>query len=365
MDDLSYSRYSVYFFCDFMTLKCGLVGLPNVGKSTLFNAITRTQAAQAANYPFCTIEPNVGNVAIPDLRLDKLAKLANSKSVIYNQLSLVDIAGLVKGASAGEGLGNQFLANIREVDAIIHVVRCFEDADVSHVNNTIDPINDISLIETELILSDIQALEKRVKKKKDEDAILVKKVLDDLINDKTIDPKDGKYLGLLSTKPVLYVCNVDDISASSGNSFSKEVELYAESKGCFAVVISAKIESEISSFEEEADRRDFLQDVGLNEPGLDLIVRKGYSLLGLLTFFTVGEKEARAWSLKRGLLAPEAAGVIHSDFERGFIKAETISYDDYIDYGGESGCKSAGKMRMEGKLYEVMDGDIFNFKFNV
>ncbi len=349
-----------------MSLKCGIVGLPNVGKSTLFNAITRTQSAESANYPFCTIEPNIGNIAIYDERLKKMAEIVDSQKIIYNQLNLVDIAGLVKGASSGEGLGNKFLANIREVDAIMHVVRCFEDKNISHVESRIDPINDIELIETELFMADIQSLEKRISKKKGEDVDLAKSALENLNSGTSLNGfEEFDRFGLLSSKPVMYVCNVDEESAVDGNSLSDCVKDFASKKSRPVVSISASLEAEISSLGEDEDREAFLKDIGLKESGLNSIVKCGYSLLNLITFFTVGYKEARAWSVMNGSCAPKAAGVIHSDFERGFIKASTISYDDYILYGGESGCKSAGKLRLEGKDYVVQDGDVFDFKFNV
>ncbi|WP_114394978.1 redox-regulated ATPase YchF [Oleisolibacter albus] len=365
-----------------MGFNCGIVGLPNVGKSTLFNALTSTAAAEAANYPFCTIEPNVGRVGVPDPRLDKLAAIAKSQKTIPTQLEFVDIAGLVRGASKGEGLGNQFLANIREVDAIVHVLRCFEDGDITHVEGSIGPVRDAETVETELMLSDLDSLEKRVvplqKKAKngDKDAKaqveLMEKVLAVLRDGKPartaqVDKEElelFKQMQLLTGKPVLYVCNVEEASAGTGNSFSKAVAEMAEKQGAAAVVISAAIEAELSQLSPE-DKLDYLQSLGLEEPGLNRLIRAGYGLLNLLTFFTVGPKEARAWTVRRGAKAPEAAGVIHTDFERGFIKAETVSYDDYVALGGEQGAKDAGKMRMEGKEYVVQDGDIFHFRFNV
>jgi ribosome-binding ATPase len=363
-----------------MGFKCGIVGLPNVGKSTLFNALTETAAAQAANYPFCTIEPNVGEVAVPDPRLEVLAKLAKSAEIIPTRLTFVDIAGLVRGASKGEGLGNQFLANIREVDAIAHVVRCFEDTDITHVEGRIDPIADIETVETELMLADLDSLERRVdglsKKAKggDKDA----KEMVDLINRALALLRDGKparlverkpeeerafhMLGLLTSIPVLYVCNVEEGAAATGNDFSRRVEARAKAEGAARVVISAKIESEIAVLS-RAERSDYLAAVGLEEAGLDRLIRAGYALLGLLTFFTVGPKETRAWTVTRGARAPQAAGAIHTDFEQGFIRAETIAYGDYVAGGGEAGARDAGKMRLEGKDYLVQDGDIMHFRF--
>jgi ribosome-binding ATPase len=363
-----------------MGFKCGIVGLPNVGKSTLFNALTQTAAAQAANYPFCTIEPNVGEVAVPDPRLDTLAKLAKSPAIVPTRLTFVDIAGLVRGASKGEGLGNQFLANIREVDAIAHVVRCFEDTDVTHVEGRIDPIADIETVETELMLADLDSLERRVdglsKKAKGGDKE-AKEALD-LINRALALLRDGKparlterkpeeerafhMLGLLTALPVLYVCNVDEAAAAAGNEFSREVEARAKEEGAASVVISAKIEAEIAVLSRD-ERSEYLAAVGLEEAGLDRLIRAGYALLHLVTFFTAGPKEARAWTVTAGAKAPQAAGVIHSDFEQGFIRAETIAYDDYVACGGEAGARDAGKMRLEGKDYVVADGDVMHFRF--
>jgi hypothetical protein len=366
-----------------MGFKCGIVGMPNVGKSTLFNALTQTAAAQAANYPFCTIEPNVGEVAVPDPRLDTLARLAKSEQIVPTRLSFVDIAGLVRGASKGEGLGNQFLANIREVDAIAHVVRCFEDHDVTHVEGRIDPIADIETIETELMLADLESLEKRVDalekraKGSGEEAKEAKETLDlvrralallrdgkpaRLVERKPEEERQFHQLGLLTSLPVLYVCNVDEASAATGNALSQQVEQRARQEGEGSVVISAKIEAEIVALPPE-ERAHFLADLGLQEPGLDRLIRAGYDLLHLVTFFTAGPKEARAWTVTQGTRAPQAAGAIHSDFERGFIRAETISYDDYVKYGGEAGARDAGKLRLEGKDYVVADGDVMHFRF--
>jgi ribosome-binding ATPase len=363
-----------------MGFKCGIVGLPNVGKSTLFNALTETAAAQAANYPFCTIEPNVGEVAVPDGRLETLAGLAKSATIVPTRLTFVDIAGLVRGASKGEGLGNQFLANIREVDAIAHVVRCFEDTDVTHVEGRIDPVADIETVETELMLADLDSLERRVdtlsKKAKGGDKE-AKEVLD-LINRALALLREGKparlverkpeeertfhMLGLLTAAPVLYVCNVEEASAATGNAFSQKVEARARAEGAAVVVISAKIESEIAVLS-RGERSEYLSAVGLDEAGLDRLIRAGYGLLDLVTFFTVGPKETRAWTITRGAKAPQAAGVIHTDFERGFIRAETIAYDDYVAGGGEAGARDAGKLRLEGKDYVVQDGDVMHFRF--
>ncbi|WP_417210142.1 redox-regulated ATPase YchF [Antarctobacter sp.] len=364
-----------------MGFRMGIVGLPNVGKSTLFNALTRTAAAQAANFPFCTIEPNVGDVAVPDPRLDRLAGIAQSKQIIPTRITFVDIAGLVKGASKGEGLGNQFLANIREVDAIAHVLRCFEDEDVTHVDGRVDPVSDAETIETELIIADMESLEKRlqniVRKVRggDKEAIqqerLMKLALTALEEGKPArvvdvdddDLKAWRMMQLLTAKPVLYVCNVDEADASEGNDLSRKVGEMAAAQGNAHVVISAKIEEEISQLDAE-EATEFLSELGLAEAGLDRLIKAGYELLGLQTYFTVGPKEARAWTIREGTLAPQAAGVIHGDFERGFIRAETIAYDDYITCNGETGAKDAGKMRAEGKGYEVKDGDVLHFLFN-
>jgi GTP-binding protein YchF len=365
-----------------MGFKCGIVGLPNVGKSTLFNAVTQTAAAQAANYPFCTIEPNVGEVAVPEPRLATLARLAESEAIISTRMSFVDIAGLVRGASKGEGLGNQFLANIREVDAIAHVVRCFEDGDVTHVEGRVDPIADLETVETELMLADMDSLEKRragVEKKaksgeKDAKAALA------LIDLALAELREGRparvakvpkeearawrALQLLTSKPVLYIANVDEASAAEGDAVSATVAARAAADGAPCVVISAKIESELALLE-PGERDEFLGSVGLSEPGLNRLIRAGYALLGLRTYFTAGPKEARAWTIRSGATAPEAAGVIHRDFEKGFIRAETIGYDDYVALGGEQGAKDAGRMRQEGRDYVVKDGDVMHFRFNV
>ena len=364
-----------------MGFKCGIVGLPNVGKSTLFNALTQTAAAQAANYPFCTIEPNVGDVAVPDPRLEVLAKIASSAQIIPTRLTFVDIAGLVRGASKGEGLGNQFLANIREVDAIAHVVRCFEDGDITHVEGKIDPIADIETIETELMLADLDSLEKRLvnieKKAKQGDkeakelASLMTRALELLREGKPArlvarapeEEKTFRGLGLLSSKPVLYVCNVEEASADKGNQFSARVFRRAQEENAVAVVVSAKIESEIAVMAAQ-DQKDFLDAVGLSEPGLNRVIRAGYDLLHLVTYFTVGPKEARAWTVTQGTRGPQAAGVIHTDFEKGYIRAETIAYDDYVACNGEAGAREAGKFRLEGKEYVVRDGDVMHFRFN-
>ena len=366
-----------------MGFKCGIVGLPNVGKSTLFNALTETAAAQAANYPFCTIEPNIGNVAVPDPRLQAIAKIGGSAKIIETQLGFVDIAGLVRGASKGEGLGNQFLGNIREVDAIVHVLRCFEDDDIQHVDNKIDPISDAETVETELMLSDLESLEKRVPnlikkgaqgdKEAKASAVVLGRALELLREGKPArltkrDDADEERLfqqaQLLTAKPVLYVCNVEEASAANGNAFSALVFEKAKAEGAEAVVVSAAIEAEISTMPAE-DREVFLEDLGLTETGLARVIRAGYELLHLITFFTVGPKEARAWTIHTGDTAPNAAGAIHSDFEKGFIRAETMAYEDYVQFNGEAGAKEAGKWRSEGKEYFVKDGDIMLFRFNV
>ncbi|KAA2237195.1 redox-regulated ATPase YchF [Salinarimonas soli] len=364
-----------------MGFQCGIVGLPNVGKSTLFNALTQTAAAQAANYPFCTIEPNVGDVAVPDDRLDTLAGIAGSKQIIPTRLTFVDIAGLVRGASKGEGLGNQFLANIRECDAVAHVVRCFEDSDITHVEGKIDPIADIETIETELMLADLDSLEKRVialekrarggDKEAKESLDLVNRSLAllregrpaRLVDVKPEERRAFDMLGLLTSKPVLYVCNVEEASADKGNAFSDQVMARAKAENAQAVVVSAKIESEIAVLP-PGEQTEYLEAVGLEEPGLNRVIRAGYKLLGLVTYFTVGPKEARAWTITVGTRAPQAAGVIHTDFEKGFIRAETIAYPDYVALKGEAGARDAGRLRLEGKEYVVQDGDVLHFRFN-
>jgi hypothetical protein len=364
-----------------MGFKCGIVGLPNVGKSTLFNALTQTAAAQAANYPFCTIEPNVGDVAVPDGRLETLAAIAKSAEIIPTRITFVDIAGLVRGASKGEGLGNQFLANIREVDAVAHVLRCFEDDDITHVEGKIDPVSDAETVETELMLADLESLEKRItplekkaksgeKEAKQQLALMMKAVT--LLRDgKPARLAELSYeerapysqLGLLTAKPVLYVSNVEEGSAARGNRYSLAVEEMAKRQGAGVVTISARIEEEVAQLP-EAERAEFLASLGLEEPGLNRLIRAGYELLGLLTFFTAGPKEARAWTVTKGARAPEAAGAIHTDFEHGFIRAETIAYADYVAGNGEAGARDAGKFRLEGKDYVVQDGDVMHFRFN-
>jgi len=364
-----------------MGFKCGIVGLPNVGKSTLFNALTQTAAAQAANYPFCTIEPNVGDVAVPDARLEKLASIAKSAQIIPTRITFVDIAGLVRGASKGEGLGNQFLANIREVDAIAHVLRCFVDDDITHVEGRIDPVGDAETVETELMLADLESLERRIipiekkaksgeKEAKEQYALMMKAVT--LLREgkparsAQLTPEERepyRQLGLMTEKPVLYVCNVDEGSAAHGNQYSRRVEEKAKREGAGVVVISARIEEEVAQLP-ESERAEFLSSLDLEEPGLNRLIRAGYDLLGLITFFTAGPKEARAWTVTRGSRAPQAAGVIHTDFEKGFIRAETIAYEDYVSLGGEAGARDGGKFRLEGKDYVVQDGDVMHFRFN-
>ncbi len=365
-----------------MGFNCGIIGLPNVGKSTLFNALTQTAAAESANYPFCTIEPNIGRVAVPDPRLDRIAELAKSPQSTPTFLEFVDIAGLVRGASKGEGLGNKFLANIREVDAIVHVLRCFE-GDVTHVESTIDPIRDADIVETELMLADLESLERRLEPLEkratggDKDAkaqvAIMRKALDPLregrpAREARLEPEEQRpyrMLQLLTAKPVLYACNVDEASAATGNAHSDRVAERAERTGAGCVVISAAIEAEVASLESEAEKQEFLESLGLTETGLARVIRAGYALLDLITFFTAGPKEARAWTVRRGATAPEAAGEIHTDFQKGFIRAETISYEDFVRYGGEQGAKDAGRMRLEGKDYVARDGDVFRFRFNV
>jgi hypothetical protein len=363
-----------------MGFKCGIVGLPNVGKSTLFNALTESAAAQAANYPFCTIESNVGEVPVPDPRLDRLATIAKSAQIVPTRLTFVDIAGLVRGASQGEGLGNQFLAHIREVDAIAYVLRCFEDNDVVHVEGRIDPIADAETIETELMLADLDSLERRVpileKKIRGQDKEAKKTLA--LLERALVLLREGKparlaaieederaefrTLGLLTAKPLLYVCNVDEASAATGNVHSARVEALAKAEGAGCVIISAKIEAELAELPPD-ERQAYLADLGLQEPGLNRLINEGYRLLGLITYFTAGPKEARAWTVPEGTRAPQAAGVIHTDFEKGFIRAETIAYDDYVALSGEAGARDAGKLRLEGKDYVVKDGDVLHFRF--
>ena len=366
-----------------MGFNCGIVGLPNVGKSTLFNALTESAAADAANYPFCTIEPNTGRVAVPDPRLEKLAAIAKSAQILPTQLEFVDIAGLVRGASKGEGLGNQFLGNIREVDAIAHVLRCFDDENITHVDGGIDPIRDADTVDTELMLSDLDSLEKRManltKKARgqDKDAkamlALMEKLYQGLSDGKPARAVEGltdlekaslPSMQLITAKPVLYVCNVDEGDAATGNALTERVAERTAEEDAAYVIVSAAIESEIIALD-DAEKKEFLSDLGLEEAGLARMIRAGYGLLDLLTFFTVGPKEARAWTVRKGAKAPQAAGVIHTDFERGFIRAETISYNDYIACNGESGARDAGKLRIEGSDYKVVDGDVFHFRFNV
>lgn len=366
-----------------MGLSCGIVGLPNVGKSTLFNALTRSAAAEAANYPFCTIDPNTGTVAVPDARLQEIAKLAGSANIIPAFINFTDIAGLVKGAAQGEGLGNAFLGHIRETDAVCHVVRCFDDDDITHVEGKPDPVRDIEIIETELALADLASVEKRLennaKKAKSGDkeakalAVLLQKAYDVLNEGKPASLADiseeeapaFKQLQLITAKKIMYVCNVTEDDIDSGNAYTQAVEKLAQERGAAVTVVCAKIEEEIAQLESEEERAEFLEGLGMAETGLDKIIKGGYALLDLITYFTAGPKEARAWTIKQGYKAPQAAGVIHTDFERGFIRAETVSYDDYIACGGDKGARDAGKCRSEGKEYLVKDGDVLLFRFNV
>jgi GTP-binding protein YchF len=365
-----------------MGFNCGILGLPNIGKSTLFNALTSTQQAESKNYPFCTIEPNVGKVAVKDLRLDNLSKISNSQNKIYNQLEFVDIAGLVKGASKGEGLGNKFLGNLSNVDAIIHLIRCFEDNDITHVNNKVSPIEDIKVIETELLLSDLEKVERMIDgymkknkgKKLDQNFIATleksKDTLENGILLRNISFSESqeevmKTINLLSYKPIIYVCNVDEDSLINGNQHSKQVETYSNEKNLDCMKISAKIESEISSFKLESEKTEFLESLGLRETSLSRLISKGYEILDLITFFTSGPKESRAWSIKKGTFAPDAGAKIHTDFKTGFIKAEVISYEDFVKFNGEAKCKENGRLKLEGKEYIVNDGDVITFRFNV
>lgn len=366
-----------------MGFNCGIVGLPNVGKSTLFNALTATAAAQAANFPFCTIEPNVGRVSVPDARLDQIAQFAGSQAIVPTQLEFVDIAGLVKGASKGEGLGNQFLGNIRQTDAVIHVLRCFEDGDITHVEGSVDPIRDAETIDTELLIADMESLERQItniarkakggekEAKAQQDLMLkIKAALDEGKSARSVDmdaeeAEMAKSFGLLTLKPILYVCNVAEEDAAEGNELTQKVAALAAAQGTTSVIISAAIESEIAQMDSEDDKKEFLGSMNLSEPGLNRIIRAGFQLLGLQTYFTAGPKEARAWTIRKGAKAPEAAGVIHTDFQKGFIKAEVIAFADYVAGKGEQGAKDSGKLRQEGKEYIVHDGDVILFKFNV
>ena len=365
-----------------MGFNCGILGLPNIGKSTLFNALTSTQQAESKNYPFCTIEPNVGKVAVKDLRLDNLSKISNSQNKIYNQLEFVDIAGLVKGASKGEGLGNKFLGNLSNVDAIIHLIRCFEDNDITHVNNKVSPIEDIKVIETELLLSDLEKVERMIDgylkknkgKKVDQNFITTLENSRDTLENGILLRNSSfsesqeevmKTINLLSYKPIIYVCNVDEDSLINGNQHSKQVETYSNEKNLDCMKISAKIESEISSFKLESEKTEFLESLGLRETSLSRLISKGYEILDLITFFTSGPKESRAWSIKKGTFAPDAGAKIHTDFKTGFIKAEVISYEDFVKFNGEAKCKENGRLKLEGKEYIVNDGDVITFRFNV
>ena len=365
-----------------MGFNCGILGLPNIGKSTLFNALTSTQQAESKNYPFCTIEPNVGKVAVKDLRLDNLSKISNSQNKIYNQLEFVDIAGLVKGASKGEGLGNKFLGNLSNVDAIIHLIRCFEDNDITHVNNKVSPIEDIKVIETELLLSDLEKVERMIDgymkknkgKKLDQNFIATLEKSKDTLENGILLRNSSfsesqeevmKTINLLSYKPIIYVCNVDEDSLINGNQHSKQVETYSNEKNLDCMKISAKIESEISSFKLESEKTEFLESLGLRETSLSRLISKGYEILDLITFFTSGPKESRAWSIKKGTFAPDAGAKIHTDFKTGFIKAEVISYEDFVKFNGEAKCKENGRLKLEGKEYIVNDGDVITFRFNV
>ena len=356
-----------------MGFKCGIVGLPNVGKSTLFNALTNSSKAQAANFPFCTIDPNIGVVPVPDYRLDELVKISNSKKKINTTISFVDIAGLVEGASKGEGLGNKFLSHIREVDAVIHLIRCFDSDDIQNVNPTVDPIRDLEIIETEMSLADLESIQKRLdkknKKNNDENQNQILERAQNLINDnddinklyEEFDKKDVKLSGLLSTKPKLYVCNVDENSIDKGNEYTKRfIEKYGSKN---TLTISAEIENQLNELESE-ERKNYMKMINVDDTGLNLLIKKGYDLLSLETFFTSGIEETRAWTINKNCMAPQAAGIIHTDFEKGFIRAETVSYQDFVGSGGWLKSRENGKMRLEGKDYIVKDGDVLNFRFN-